>query len=170
MLTNLDGLENSQYINGGVRIDNNFRCTYIEGLSNIDTLQISQFVIKQNNALSNCAIESLCNYFDQVPSSINIENNAPGCNYISEVRAACALDTEENQLAKLKIYPNPTSNSFEVSGINDGTIKIIDIQGRTVKQMDLGDNTYSISELIPGIYFVKITAEKSSTTKQLIKT
>src|SRR5690606_9299484 len=96
--------------------------------------------------------------------------NNLGCETRQEVEAACALGTEESQIADLKIFPNPTNSSFEVLGLQNGSIEIIDNQGRIIKQMDLGKNNYSISELTSGIYFVKITSEKSSVTKQLIKT
>ncbi len=168
-LTNLNGLVNVQNIYGNIDIGLNFRLTDIEGLRNINPLNINLFAITQNHVLSNCAIQSLCNYFDQIPSSINIQNNAAGCNYINEVRDACALGIKDQQLSEVKVYPNPTNDTFEISGLIEGILEIIDSQGRIVKQMDLNKGTHSISELSTGVYFVKITSENSSITKRLIK-
>src|SRR5690606_12628558 len=166
----LSVFENINSINGLLNISNNSQLINIEGIRNIDATTITELWIQINPMLSQCAVESVCDFLDINTGNTNIILNATGCFNRQEVEAACLLNIDENQIAELKIYPNPTNNTFEISGLNDGIIEIIDNQGRTVKQMVSNENNYSISELTSGIYFVKITSEKTSITKQLIKT
>ncbi|QQX76404.1 MULTISPECIES: T9SS type A sorting domain-containing protein [Aequorivita] len=169
MLLSLNGLEGLTAVHGELGIANNNQLSNIGGIRNVDAETITNLYINYNPNLSECAVLSVCDHLDIDLENTYINDNNIGCQTPQEVEAACALDTEENQIAKIKIYPNPTNGSFEISGLKDGTIEIIDSQGRTVKKMDLGERNYSISELTSGIYFVKITSENSSLTKQLIK-
>jgi len=169
-LINLNGLENLTHIDGFLNISVNNSLMNIDGIRNIDASTVTELQIFQNGNLSECAVQSVCDFLEIDPMNAVIDTNFVGCNSVQEVQDACALGTQENQFSKIKFYPNPTKDTFEISGLNDGTVAIIDSQGRIVKQLDLGQTHYSISELTSGIYFVKITSEKSSITKQLIKT
>jgi len=168
-LINLNGLENLTNIEGFLNISVNNELSNIEGVKNIDATTITQLQIFQNENLSECAVQSVCDFLNLNPTNAVIDTNAQGCNSRIEVEDACALGNEENQIAKIIIFPNPTNGTFEISGLESGAVRIIDSQGRTVKKLDLGENSYSISELSAGIYFIKITSENSSVTKQLIK-
>lgn len=168
-LLNLNGLENLTQISGVLNIGVNNLLINIDGIRNIDASTITELQIFQNGNLSECAVQSVCDFLEIDPMNAVIDANLAGCNSVQEVQDACALGTEENQLSEIKIFPNPTNGTFEIAGLNNGSVSIIDSQGRTVKQMNLGQTDYSISELTSGIYFVKITSENSSLTKQLIK-
>ncbi len=170
ILTTLDGLENLTTIRGTLSIEINFGLINIEGIRNIDPFTIQRLQLSNNYELSVCDVQSICEYLGLPDYYGVIEGNNNGCNSEQEVEDACALGTQEIQISQIKIYPNPTNNTFEISGLKEGIIEIIDSQGRTVKQRVLNENHYSISELSSGIYFVKITSEKTSITKQLIKT
>ncbi|MDP2686129.1 MAG: T9SS type A sorting domain-containing protein [Aequorivita sp.] len=171
-LININSLSNLTSINETLLIADNDQLVNIEGVRNIDATTIADLRIYNNNILSNCAVTSVCDYLDIEPNIVEIHDNMAGCNTEGEVQTICDnLGVEEiTNENSLKIYPNPTSNTFKISGLKDGIVEIIDSQGRTVKQMASNENNYSISELSSGIYFVKITSEKTSITKQLIKT
>lgn len=169
-LITLDGLENLININGFLNIGVNNALSNIEGIKNIDASTITQLQIFQNNVLSECAVQSVCNFLNIDPNNATIDTNASGCNTKQEVEAACALGTDEKQLSEIKIYPNPSKGIFEISNLKEGNIDVIDSLGRIVKQFNVEETTYSISELTAGIYFLKITSENSSVTQQLIKT
>ncbi|MCB0455563.1 MAG: T9SS type A sorting domain-containing protein [Aequorivita sp.] len=163
------GLNGIHTVNGYVSIIANSQLTDINGIKNINASTITDLQIVNNPILSYCAVQSVCDFLEIDPMNAVIHTNLAGCNSVQEVQDACALGTEENQLSEIKIFPNPTNGTFEISGLNDGIVAIIDSQGRTVKHMDLGQANYSISELTSGIYFLKITSENSSVIKQLIK-
>ncbi len=91
-LLNLNGLEsltsgdafNDLFIN----INDNPLLEDISGLSNIEETVNVDFTITNNNLLSQCAIESVCNVIsNNLP--ISISNNTPGCNTVEEVDQAC---------------------------------------------------------------------------------
>ncbi len=165
----LNVFENINAINGRLNISNNTQLVNIDGIRNIDGTTITELWIQINSLLSQCAVESVCNFLNINPANTNIVLNATGCENREEVEAACALGTEENQITELKIYPNPTNGTFEISGLKEGTIEIIDSQGRKVKDYILGSDQLTISEFSQGIYFIKITSENTFTTKQLVK-
>lgn len=52
------------------------------------------------------------------------------------------------------IYPNPTSGSFTIKGINNILVNIVDELGRTVKTLLVMDEPVSVQDLPPGIYFI----------------
>jgi hypothetical protein len=168
-LINLDALVNIQNIIGKVEIEFNGILTNIDGLQSINPSEIEFLKITQNQFLSDCAIISFCEYLSLPSRSVDIQQNANGCASITQVEAACALGTVENQLSEVKIYPNPSTGTIEISGLHEGNLEIFDSQGRIVKHFKVEENSYSISELSSGIYLVKITSEKASVIKQLIK-
>jgi hypothetical protein len=64
---------------------------------------------------------------------------------------------------KIKIYPNPGNGIFTIEGVrSDDTVVIIDLHGETVYQKPGNiPGTINLSNLSPGIYFVKIlTAQR----------
>ena len=170
LVENLNGLENLTHVGERLNISGNDILNNIDGLKNIDGANMTELWIQVNPMLSECAIQSICDYLAINPANTNIVQNASGCSTRQEVEDACDLiNVEENQLSELKIYPNPTNDTFNISGLKDGNIQIMDSQGRVVKEMNLEEGAYSISELTAGVYFVKITSNTASVTKQIIK-
>src|SRR5690606_24882372 len=147
---------NLTYIGSQLFIDTNSNLQSLIGLENIDSSDIIRLKINGNRYLTNCAIQSICDYIEIPANNVEIYDNDTNCNSRQEVQDACILGNEDYQLSELKIYPNPTKGTFGISGLKEGTIKIIDSQGRTVKELISGEDVYSISELSSGIYFVKI--------------
>ena len=70
----------------------------------------------------------------------------------------------------LFIYPNPTFNSFKISGIeqfdNLRTISIINYLGTVIKEFENTENNFDISELPVGVYFILLTG---SSDKKVLK-
>ena len=71
------------------------------------------------------------------------------------------------------IYPNPVNQNFKIQFSNSQEVKalkIIDINGRLVKQLDPNSlNQYNISTLKSGIYFLIIETSESQYQKKLIR-
>ncbi|OMP31891.1 alpha-amylase family glycosyl hydrolase [Mangrovimonas sp. DI 80] len=108
----------------------------------------------------------------EVSSTTATINMAPGTFKIYGNLAA-TLSIEDHVLSQgIKVYPNPTNNSFQ---INKATtqVAIYDITGKLVKSFS-GDfqegHGFDISNLMPSIYMVKLKNEEGQiATSKLIK-
>lgn len=78
-----------------------------------------------------------------------------------DVKLAAPSNTSTTQ--EISIYPNPASSSLTVTygaGYSGGTLQIMDIQGKLVKEYAIENEDHTsmpINDLIPGMYFVKMT-------------
>jgi len=71
----------------------------------------------------------------------------------------------------LSLYPNPVSNGkVYISSKNDleKEIIIFDVLGKKVLQTHLNSKELNVSELVPGVYIIKISEENASATRKLI--
>jgi len=69
----------------------------------------------------------------------------------------------EEEFARIRIYPNPTTNRVNISGIEEAySIQLLNLLGRTIYS---GSNEPSInvSGLSDGIYFLKMATRKGNT-------
>ena len=87
---------------------------------------------------------------------------------MNDIVSAVQIDEISNSI---KIYPNPTSESFHVSGLNCiATLRLTDISGKEIITKQISDNeTVSISSLPKGLYFVKLISINGVTEKKLLK-
>ncbi|MGO3707990.1 MAG: T9SS type A sorting domain-containing protein [Mesonia hippocampi] len=79
--------------------------------------------------------------------------------------------TKHNAKDKLKLYPNPTTDSFFITNnLSVKQIELYNIEGKLIKLFTQPQNTYQISELTKGIYLVKIKQTNTAhiTTEKLI--
>lgn len=77
--------------------------------------------------------------------------------------------------SEVKIYPNPAKDEFTIKYgelfTGNATIQIINNLGQILKQhhsSNLNSDTFNISDLAQGIYFVKISSGKAEVTKKLV--
>jgi hypothetical protein len=96
-LISLSGLENLTVLGGNLSIGHNdgyyggnSSLINLDGLNNISKGSINNLVIADNQSLFNCAAQSICDYLASPNGTIEIHDNAPGCNSTKEVEAACA--------------------------------------------------------------------------------
>lgn len=78
-----------------------------------------------------------------------------------------------NNIAQLsiKLYPNPTSESFCISGFEEyATLKLTDISGKVILAKQVLDNEIIPTSSLPkGIYIVELTTKKGVIEKKLLK-
>lgn len=84
------------------------------------------------------------------------------------------LSTNDFSATKLLVYPNPSKDIVNISNsLNTvvNTIEIADLNGRIVKSQNINANNgqVSISDLSSGVYMMKITSDKGTATKKIIK-
>jgi hypothetical protein len=80
--------------------------------------------------------------------------------------------TQFSDLNSVAVYPNPTSDIINIqSETTLDEIEIITINGQVlqqIKQPILNDNTYTISNLPKGFYFIKLANATQSVTKKVL--
>jgi hypothetical protein len=90
-LTSLIGLANLTSVGEGLIISDNAALTNLTGLDNIDAGSITNLEIFSNGSLSTCEAQSVCNYLANPNGSVNIYDNATGCNNPHEVASYCGI-------------------------------------------------------------------------------
>lgn len=92
-------------------------------------------------------------------------------NYLQGV-VDCSLGNIESENTDFKIFPNPFTNVFTITGLeNFSDIKLLDVNGRDIDfDFSVGTNEMSIStNAVTGVYFVVISSGEKSETLRLIK-
>lgn len=80
------------------------------------------------------------------------------------------LGIEDNAFSKeLKIYPNPTNNQFSIaSSSNINSVKIINLTGQLVKEINHDLYNIDVSDLSNGLYFIELTSNNQKGVKRLV--
>ena len=183
MLTNLDGLNNLQSINGKLYIRNNDALENLDGIQNIDpnTIENSQtgstdLTISINPSLSQCAVESICNFLLLPNKTHSIGNNATGCDNSDEITNNCTglgLESINNWEEKINVFPIPSINnvSFTISDdLNLNKIVLLNSMGMVIKKLSTRGNVIDISYLSDGCYVLLFYTDKSIYRRTFIKT
>jgi len=188
-LKSLEALQNLISIDGNLTIGaepagvagGNYSLTNLRGLHNISAGSIDTISIIYNSLLSNCDVEGICNWLGSPNGTIEIHNNAVGCNSPEEVEAACDSSSsvgEINSFDSFSISPNPCSGTLHLRyQISDYLISdLYSISGIHVKRLLNEMKTpgeyemeVDLSELPPGIYFCTLKTEDNIQTVKLIK-
>lgn len=83
----------------------------------------------------------------------------------------CSLGIEDQLLASMTMYPNPTAGQLSLT-VPDGLIiekvSLIDIAGRNT-QVQLINNTLDMSSLATGVYILKLETSAGISTQKVIK-
>ncbi|GAP43868.1 protein containing Por secretion system C-terminal sorting domain [Lentimicrobium saccharophilum] len=171
-LVSLMGLNNLNSIGDGLGISYT-ALTSLTGLDNIDAGSISDLIIIYNISLSNCAVQSMCEYLASPNGTIEIHNNAPGCNSPEEVEAACDEVSIKSKCFEndFLLFPNPAGKTVTISGNNATAIREIVIYNQTgqkVLQSKPVNYTLDISILRPGMYIVEMVTNHGNLRKKLI--
>jgi hypothetical protein len=182
-LVNLNGLENISSIGGDLSIIENPILTTLMGLDSINSNSIMNLTIQNNNSLSVCEIQSICEYLASPIGETNISGNDTGCNSKEEVETICwhGVPSVSSQQSPVSIYPNPTDGivdlQFTVYNLQSISLKVYDVHGREVavvldEKMPAGEHTvrWDAGKLPSGIYFYRLTTDDFRlTTGKLVK-
>jgi hypothetical protein len=178
-LQSLAGLDSMVLINGALTIVGNTILTDISALGSIDTAALTFLGINNNPALAECNIQSFCDYlFGPFGSAhYNIMGNADGCKTRDEVMLACTVGVEEISWAEeshFLITPNPASTKITIETLEISSqflISIFNLSGQEVIRQTSEETStiIDISNLNPGVYFVRLEGEKDVWTEKFIK-
>lgn len=92
---------------------------------------------------------------------------------ITAVKIYTGLD-DLKSIANLNVYPNPASDLLNIEN-NDHSIKKVQLfnsVGLIIKTLHVGQgiNTFDLSDLGAGLYFIEVNTNKGAFTKKIIKT
>lgn len=80
------------------------------------------------------------------------------------------LNQEITNIQEFKIYPNPVNgNSIFINYAGELTYRIYDILGKSVLSGETTNGTININNIKQGIYILKLTSEKQTISKKLIR-
>ena len=70
----------------------------------------------------------------------------------------------------VKIYPNPCTSKFTLSGIDNGILNIYSLQGKLIKNITINSETQFIfiDDLVPSVYILHLSCDLGYFVKKLI--
>lgn len=77
------------------------------------------------------------------------------------------LSNDSESLETITIYPNPTTNIINITGVNIKEVRLFNVLGKEIDHSNT--NQIDISKHTNGIYLLKIITDKGTTTKRIIK-
>ena len=88
-------------------------------------------------------------------------------------KLASNIDNIISESESVKIYPNPANETFTIETQNPKTVfgKLYNLNGELVRNLIVqqGINTYNISELKSGIYFIQVPQKEGVVVRKLVK-
>ena len=81
------------------------------------------------------------------------------------------LATTQNEIAGLKVYPNPVSNGvlhIESNLNTERTVTLFDVLGKQVLSTSTSNNTINVAALNSGVYIVKINEGGNTATRKVV--
>ncbi|MEZ5083781.1 MAG: T9SS type A sorting domain-containing protein [Bacteroidales bacterium] len=172
-MINLTGLENLNTIEGELYFMWNDNLVSLAGIGNIEAASIDSLVIVFNPSLSECDVESICNYLASPNAITAIGFNNNGCNNAFEVQQHCLTGKTViySQAEYINIFPNPAKNAVTIICPEEMDIldfKIYDQTGNLVLHKESTTQSIDISTIQSGLYFVEIETERAIVRKKLI--
>ncbi|NBL64191.1 T9SS type A sorting domain-containing protein [Flavobacterium sp. NST-5] len=94
---------------------------------------------------------------------------------IDNVQVATSLSTDKFNTNTLSVFPNPSNGIVNISNAENAllnNVAVMDINGRTVKNIQLSDvleAQINISDLSAGVYMMNISSDQGTITKKIVK-
>ena len=72
---------------------------------------------------------------------------------------------------RTRMFPNPATNMVRIERVNasPATVTFLDAQGRVVRSEQVSSNTIDVSDLVPGLYLVRIASAEGVKSLRLVK-
>jgi hypothetical protein len=182
-LKSLAGLENVKLARA-ISIEGNNLLTSLSGLDNINPDSINWLKISYNDNLSECDINSLCEFLATGDTNVDIQFNDAGCFNREEVEAACSVGVGESavggQRSAVVCYPNPALEhvffDFYLQTQSAVNLSVFNNMGQMVATILDGSSEKGDHQIIwdvrgfpAGIYFYRFRNGNYSSTGKLVK-
>lgn len=174
-LSNLSGLEGITHIQDRLWIFENASLTSLEGLDHPVSIG-GPVGIENNPGLSDCAVQSVCDFLAFAPEQASILDNAAGCNTRAEVMEACGItsaDSPSDEGSQVEIYPNPFQEVLyiDLAGLKSPQLKVFNSLGTPVyvQESDLAQSSINTEEWPDGTYFISLVGAEKTVACKAIK-
>ena len=111
-LPDLEGLENLINLQGTLQILNS-SLNSLSGIQNIQPAGISNLFISNNQNLSYCEVQSVCDYLGNPANTFTIYDNAPACENEDSIQIACTAVPDCTTLT------NPVNGATNIAVVTD---------------------------------------------------
>jgi photosystem II stability/assembly factor-like uncharacterized protein len=87
------------------------------------------------------------------------------------INGGVGIDNHNQTVSTLPIYPNPASTSITIENSTAGSLSVLNLQGQQLLQQEISgpNTTVDVSSLPCGVYFVRLTGEKTVQVRKIIK-
>ena len=102
---------------------------------------------------------------DEAGSVLDYSDWAPTKSFIVKYES---LSVEDNLLAEVNVYPNPTMGEFKVSVPVDALVEIYAANGHRVATRTVVAGTETFALATSGIYFVRVTADGKTAVRRIV--
>jgi hypothetical protein len=164
-LQSFEGLNNLSSIDGGLYILSNNSLQTLQGLENIDPSSISTIDVQYNPQLSECEVQSICDFLLDPLSDAVFGSNKNGCRTRQEVEGACETVSVEDELtSSFRTFPNPADVVLNISRSTPSDIiriQIFNTAGQCLIDTKTETKQVAVDVLQNGLYILKIEIEES---------
>ena len=92
------------------------------------------------------------------------------CNgLMSSITADYVDNVDENNSIKASIYPNPSQDNFNIVCENMTRITVYNVMGSVIMDNNVNGNSYTVSDLNAGVYFINIETTNGNTVRKVVK-
>jgi len=132
LLTDISKLSTLTQIGGMLYLDRNTTLTSLNGLQNIDPTSIAnssdpKITFIDNDVLSFCSVQSICDALDLPAITFDVQGNAEGCNTELEIEVACTT-LALPKIVRFDVLQNGSSHTISVELRNLLDLDRIEIQ------------------------------------------
>ena len=164
-LSDITSLQNIPSLSSTLEIRNNTLLNDISPLSGIYLNGLDFLIIEDNTQLSNCAINSICNYIDNPTGSHYISNNKKSCNSIDQISAECTSPVADIQMEGLRVFPSPAKDKVQVEYNSKSSgllsLTVINSMGEKLDEIVIQKQSHviDVTKYDSGLYFFTIKGE-----------
>lgn len=90
--------------------------------------------------------------------------------FIAKLNNVNSIDEQSLHNSSI-VYPNPCTNSIKVKNTDNSVAEIVNVWGQQIKRIQIENNEtpIDVSDLLPGIYFLKLTGKTGMSVNKIIK-
>ncbi|MBL7809077.1 MAG: T9SS type A sorting domain-containing protein [Saprospiraceae bacterium] len=154
-------------------IVNNPMLNSLQGLGQVTFIGLDRVYIKSCPMLSVCEIQPICAHLAAGALGF-VSDNAPGCNSVAEIEAACMVSIEETSSGGpvLLLSPSPASDflQIQISDPETWDLRLFDLQGRQMfRQSVSGSQTIPLHDWPAGLYTLRAVSGGRVFTGKVVK-
>ena len=109
----------------------------------------------------------LINNSNVITADVEVDNGV--VHAIDAVLEPELLNTNEIEVEQLTVYPNPTQNLVNVSGMENATFNVIDVTGAIVHEGEVNGSSIQLENLENGTYIINLTKDNTVYKARVIK-